>query len=52
MEEVIKRTSQVEEQAEVKIAEVKEVQRMAEKRLAAVVESMRQVSIYEEIVRH
>jgi homeobox protein cut-like len=42
MEEVFKRTSEVEAQAESRIGAVREVQRAAEKRLAAVVESMRQ----------
>lgn len=42
LEEVFKRTSLVEEQAESRINEVREVQRVAEKRLATVVESMRQ----------
>lgn len=42
VEEVMKRTVEVEDQAESKIAEVKEVARAAEKRLAAAVESMRQ----------
>lgn len=42
LEEVFKRTSQVEEQAEIRIADIRETQRMAEKRLAAVVENMKQ----------
>ena len=42
IEEVMKRTSLVEEEAEIRIGEVREVQKVAEKRLAAVVESMRQ----------
>lgn len=42
MEEVYKRTSDIEGQAEVKISEIRDVQKTAERRLAAVVESMKQ----------
>ena len=42
MEEVYKRTSDVEGQAEMKINEIRDVQKTAERRLAAVVESMKQ----------
>ena len=42
MDEVFKRTAQLEEKAEVRIGEIREQQRVGEKRLAAVVESMRQ----------
>lgn len=42
MEEVYKRTSDVEGQAEIKINEIRDVQKTAERRLAAVVESMKQ----------
>jgi homeobox protein cut-like len=42
VEEVMKRTAEVEDQAGAKVAAVKEVSRAAEKRLAAAVESMRQ----------
>lgn len=42
MEEVSKRTSEVQAQAELKINEVKDAQKTAERRLAAVMESMKQ----------
>jgi homeobox protein cut-like len=42
MEEVFKRTKEVEGQAELRISEVREVQRTSERRLAAVVETMKQ----------
>ena len=42
MEEVSKRTSEVQAQAEIKINEVKDAQKTAERRLAAVMESMKQ----------
>jgi homeobox protein cut-like len=42
MEEVFKRTKEVESQAELRISEIREMQRTSERRLAAVVETMKQ----------
>jgi homeobox protein cut-like len=42
MEEVFKRTKEVESQAELRVSEIREMQRTSERRLAAVVETMKQ----------